>query len=147
MNEKASPGVKVPEITSEPAYHTMPTMLKAPSTSMMALESSSILMSLRARSSIRLLSLSQRACSKLSRPKALTILAPVKDSCRSTKSSAMRSWVRRLIRYNWRPSAQTASARAGNVMMAMRASTGLRANITTSTATIVPDRRTVSTTR
>ena len=98
MNEKASPGVKAPEITRDPAYHTMPTMLKAPSTSMVALDSSSIRMSLRASPSMRLLSRSQRACSKLSRPKAFTILAPVKDSCRSTKSSAMRSWVRRLIR-------------------------------------------------
>jgi hypothetical protein len=29
MKEKASPGVMAPEITREPAYHTMPTMLTA----------------------------------------------------------------------------------------------------------------------
>ena len=97
MKEKNSPGVSAPEMTWKPPYQSAPIRPSAPITSISGSASWSVRWSFRARRISRSLTSSKRCCSSASRPKALTILVPVNDSCSTTFSSAIFCCERLLI--------------------------------------------------
>jgi hypothetical protein len=89
VKEKNSPGVSAPLMTRYPPYQMAPMMPSAPRISISGSARLSARWSLRASRRRRSLMASNRSCWSASRPNALTILLPVKASCRTMLSSVI----------------------------------------------------------